>query len=50
MDVKPQNILLHQGVAMVADFGIALAIGRAGTKRLTATGYSLHGSILARNR
>src|SRR2546428_5260015 len=25
-DVKPENILLHEGEAMVADFGIALAV------------------------
>jgi len=40
-DVKPENILLHEGEAMVADFGIALAIGGADSaldERLTATG------------
>ena len=29
-DIKPENILLHGGHAMVADFGIALALERGG--------------------
>jgi serine/threonine protein kinase/Tfp pilus assembly protein PilF len=37
-DVKPENILLHEGEAMVADFGIALAIHSATGSRLTAMG------------
>src|SRR5882724_3392434 len=37
-DVKPENILLHEGEAMVADFGIAMAAGSAPVERLTATG------------
>ncbi len=40
-DVKPENILLHEGVAMVADFGIALAVHAASGERLTQTGFSL---------
>jgi serine/threonine-protein kinase len=40
-DVKPENILLHEGFAMVADFGIALAVRAAGGERLTETGLSL---------
>jgi len=40
-DVKPENILLHEGQALVADFGIALALQSAGADRLTATGLSL---------
>ena len=41
-DVKPENILLHEGRALVADFGIALALaGRTGDVRLTDTGMSL---------
>jgi tRNA A-37 threonylcarbamoyl transferase component Bud32/pimeloyl-ACP methyl ester carboxylesterase len=40
-DVKPENILLHEGEATVADFGIAMAVNRAGGDRLTATGVSL---------
>ncbi|MEP7326919.1 MAG: serine/threonine-protein kinase [Gemmatimonadota bacterium] len=39
-DIKPANILLHDGSALVADFGIALAASRAGT-RITETGMSL---------
>ena len=37
-DVKPENILLAGGRALVADFGLARAIGAADTRRLTATG------------
>ncbi len=37
-DVKPENILLYEGEAMVADFGIALAVGAAEDARLTETG------------
>ena len=41
-DVKPENILLHDGRAMVADFGIALALARTtGEVRLTETGMSV---------
>ena len=40
-DVKPENVLLHEGVAMVADFGIALAVSAAGGTRLTETGISV---------
>ena len=40
-DIKPENILLHGGHAMVADFGIALAVQHAGTARMTQTGLSL---------
>jgi len=40
-DVKPENILLHDGRALVADFGIALAVQHAGGARLTETGLSL---------
>jgi len=39
-DIKPDNILLHDGHALVADFGIALAASRAGS-RMTETGMSL---------
>jgi serine/threonine-protein kinase len=37
-DVKPENILLHGGVAVVADFGIATALSAADVTVLTATG------------
>jgi serine/threonine protein kinase/Tfp pilus assembly protein PilF len=40
-DVKPENILVHRGEAVVADFGIALAVTAAGGERLTETGLSL---------
>ncbi len=40
-DIKPANILLHDGQALVADFGIALAVRAAGGDRLTETGLSL---------
>ena len=37
-DVKPENILLHEGEAMVTDFGIALAAATDPGERLTETG------------
>ena len=40
-DVKPENILLHDGRPMVADFGIALALSAAAGGRMTETGLSL---------
>jgi tRNA A-37 threonylcarbamoyl transferase component Bud32 len=40
-DVKPENILLYGGHAMVADFGIALAVSAAAGGRMTETGLSL---------
>lgn len=40
-DVKPENVLLHDGSALVADFGIALAVQQAGGQRMTQTGLSL---------
>ena len=40
-DIKPENILLQEGHALVADFGIALAVRAAGGQRLTGTGISL---------
>jgi tRNA A-37 threonylcarbamoyl transferase component Bud32 len=38
-DVKPENILLAEGHAVVADFGVAKAITTAGGDRVTRTGY-----------
>ena len=40
-DIKPANILMQDGEPVVADFGIALAVGAAGGSRLTETGLSL---------
>ena len=42
-DIKPENILLQAGQALVADFGIALALSAAAGKgtRLTETGLSI---------
>jgi eukaryotic-like serine/threonine-protein kinase len=40
-DIKPENILLPDGQAVVADFGIALALSAAAGSRLTETGLSL---------
>ncbi len=40
-DIKPENVLLQAGQALVADFGIALAVSAAGGTRLTETGLSL---------
>ncbi|MGH7695957.1 MAG: protein kinase domain-containing protein, partial [Gemmatimonadaceae bacterium] len=37
-DIKPDNVLLIDGTAMVADFGIARAIVESGPEHLTATG------------
>jgi serine/threonine-protein kinase len=40
-DVKPENILLQAGHALVADFGIARAIDAAGGPRLTTIGLAI---------
>ncbi len=40
-DIKPANILLSRGEPLVADFGIALAVGGAAESRLTETGLSV---------
>jgi hypothetical protein len=37
-DVKPENILFSEGLAVVADFGIAKAVATAGREALTRTG------------
>src|SRR5881394_168932 len=44
-DIKPENILFQDGEAVVADFGIALALSAAAGSRLTETGLSL-GAVL----
>jgi serine/threonine protein kinase/tetratricopeptide (TPR) repeat protein len=40
-DVKPSNVLLEEGHAVVTDFGIATAISEAGDERLTRTGVAV---------
>jgi len=40
-DLKPENILLQAGQPVIADFGIALAVSKAGGTRITQTGLSL---------
>ena len=40
-DLKPENILFQEEMALLADFGIALALKEAGGHRLTETGLSL---------
>ncbi|HEX5576337.1 MAG TPA: serine/threonine-protein kinase, partial [Gemmatimonadales bacterium] len=40
-DIKPENILLESGEAVVADYGLALAISAAGGERLTESGLAL---------
>jgi serine/threonine-protein kinase len=40
-DVKPDNVLLHDGHALLADFGIARAIQLAGETALTNTGVAI---------
>jgi serine/threonine-protein kinase len=40
-DIKPENILLVDGQALVADFGIARALGGGPEERLTETGLAI---------
>ncbi len=40
-DIKPGNILLSAGEAVVADFGIAKALSQAGSDQMTQTGAAL---------
>ncbi len=44
-DIKPSNVLLSEGHAVVADFGIAAALDEAKLGRLTRTGISLGSPI-----
>ncbi len=37
-DVKPENVMLHEGEAMIMDFGIAKAVSVVGSETLTQTG------------
>ena len=38
-DIKPDNILLYKGHALIADFGLARAVTIGGGERLTQTGF-----------
>ena len=40
-DIKPANILLDEGHAIVADFGVALAIGAEDKEKITGTGLTI---------
>ena len=40
-DIKPENVLVSNGHALVADFGIARAIGLAGGSTLTGVGFPI---------
>jgi serine/threonine-protein kinase len=40
-DIKPDNILLEAGHAVIADFGIARAVSAAGADRMTQAGVSV---------
>ena len=40
-DVKPANVLLSNGHAMLADFGIARAVERSDNRKLTESGFAL---------
>ncbi|MFQ5890978.1 MAG: protein kinase [Gemmatimonadota bacterium] len=40
-DIKPGNILLEEGHAVVTDFGVARAISEAGGEKITATGLAV---------
>jgi serine/threonine-protein kinase len=40
-DIKPENVLLSEGQALVADFGVARAVGVASEEALTGTGMAL---------
>jgi len=44
-DVKPANVLLSEGHAVIADFGIARAISEAGGERITGTGMMMGSPI-----
>jgi serine/threonine-protein kinase len=40
-DIKPENILFNDGHPILADFGIALAVGSAADEHLTKSGFSV---------
>jgi eukaryotic-like serine/threonine-protein kinase len=37
-DIKPQNILIHQGIARISDFGLAKNFQKAGLSGMSITG------------
>jgi serine/threonine-protein kinase len=40
-DIKPENIYVQEGEALLADFGVALALSAAAGRRLTGTGVAM---------
>jgi hypothetical protein len=40
-DIKPENILFNEGLAVVGDFGIAMAVSTAPREKVTRTGAAL---------
>ncbi len=40
-DIKPENILIQDGEALLADFGIAIALSASAESRMTGTGLSI---------
>jgi tRNA A-37 threonylcarbamoyl transferase component Bud32 len=40
-DIKPENILFNEGLAVVGDFGIAMAVSNAPREKVTRTGAAL---------
>ncbi|UCG87575.1 MAG: serine/threonine protein kinase [Gemmatimonadota bacterium] len=40
-DIKPENVLFNDGHPILADFGIALAVGSAADEHLTKSGFSV---------
>jgi len=40
-DIKPENILFNEGLAVVGDFGIAMAVSSAPRQKVTQTGAAL---------
>ena len=40
-DIKPENILIQDGEALLADFGISLALSGSAESRMTGTGLSI---------